>query len=190
MPQNTDTFREILANTTATIPTLKWEVEKAEARLALTQEKIAHLQALIDLYEAEEGMAVSSDVPTVPLPPRPKNKSPRPKRSSKKDEMAENIRFMLFHESPMHRTRILEILTTQGVMGNEKNPMGQLAAFLSYHRHEFVSDSRGNFSLRKNGHTEPTPAHIDDEVGNAGVDDAAGAAPPVADYHGERSVVS
>ena len=53
------------------------------------------------------------------------------------------------------------------------------ASFLSDRRDKFVSDGKGNFSLRHNGHHEPPPAHNDVAAGPVeGGDAAYNAAPP------------
>lgn len=43
---------------------------------------------------------------------------------------------------------MLKHLIDQKIMGREKNAMANLAAYLSAWKNEFVSDGKGNFSLR------------------------------------------
>jgi hypothetical protein len=63
--------------------------------------------------------------------------------------MEEAITALLRPNKLVHRSKILEHLRSRGIMGHEKNPMNDLAAFLSGHRDLFVSDGRGNFRLQE-----------------------------------------
>lgn len=65
------------------------------------------------------------------------------------------IRTLLTSEGLTHRTKILDALIIEGLMGHEKDPMSSLAANLSEWRDEFASDGKGNFYLRNNGADAP-----------------------------------
>jgi hypothetical protein len=61
-----------------------------------------------------------------------------------------------------HRKVMLNHLIDKNLMGREKNPMASLAAYLSAWKKDFVSDGKGNFSLKKTterGSNEPLLAH-------------------------------
>ena len=73
-------------------------------------------------------------------------------RLSKKALIKNEIE-QLLSEGPTHRKKILEILQSRGLMGHEKNPMANLAAYLSAFPDNFVNDKSGIWSIR-----EPTRA--------------------------------
>lgn len=59
------------------------------------------------------------------------------------------IENLLRERGTVHRSHILDHLKQQSLMGQEKNPMGSLAAYLSDWKDMFEPDGHGNFSLRK-----------------------------------------
>jgi hypothetical protein len=175
---------------------LSQEVAAAQQRLKVATDKADRLLALLSAYEAEEKLASAVNVHTVNLPPVRLQTAAavaarfvHPTQLSKKQAMEREVESMLAGRPGLHRSVILGGLLGKGIMGSEKDPMAHLAAFLSDHRHKFVSDGKGNFDLRRNGHTEPQPAQTDSAAGSVGVGNAVSAAPPESQSD-ERSVVS
>jgi hypothetical protein len=54
---------------------------------------------------------------------------------------------LLTNEGSTHRKEILNKLIKLGLMGNEKDPMASLAAYLSGWKDAFTFDGKGNWSL-------------------------------------------
>jgi hypothetical protein len=70
-------------------------------------------------------------------------------RLSKRANIRMAVKEFLQEGGTMHRSVILKHLIGQNLMGHEKNPMAQLAAYLSSWRDLFAPDGQGNFTLKK-----------------------------------------
>jgi hypothetical protein len=146
-----------------------------EAAVASAQERLRKelatgqkLRELIALYEPDEALETATqlnfpeNVVTLPgairdaapqkeaVPRQPKTPA-TPGRETKKDRMTRVISALLSQRGSVHRNDLLAYLQGADLMGHETKPMAHLAAFLSNNRDIFMSDGRGNFSLRPNG---------------------------------------
>jgi hypothetical protein len=135
------------------VATLRQELSMLEAELRADPRsiKIAHIRELIAVYE-REGPAIQEKGTREPVPESEPARQPEPAHingsgKTKASLMEETIAQMLLRNGQMHRSLILDHLTSLGIMGHEKKPMEELAVFLSTHRDRFVSDGKGNFRL-------------------------------------------
>jgi len=151
------TFRSELQATVAAVAQLELTMKETQERLRREAERAAHLRGLIAIYETEDGGERGpalpppvGDPPEAVSTPRGGNEAitVRAEVLTKKERMERTITDLLRRQGSAHRAYILAHLTRVGVMGSEKDPMGQLAAYLSDNRDKFTSDGRGNFSLR------------------------------------------
>jgi len=157
-------IRQELASIETDMGKLTAEAEKLNAKLREKGEKAEKLKAVLLLYEDDgaEGDAdgqrplfVSGQV--VRLSSRPLlssaaivGVSSTPHMS--KAAMVKAAVIQLLHEKGTeHRQKILGYLVERGLMGNEKNPMASLAAYLSENKELFSPDGKGNFSLTVEG---------------------------------------
>ena len=112
--------------------------------------KIQRIEDLLAVYEGDKPSAnppiVAQDAAQAPPPPTPPRQTGA-KPQSKANEIRAAIAALLTEQQSQHRKVILDHLIAKGLMGHEKNPMAQLAAYLSDWRAEFKSDGQGNFSL-------------------------------------------
>jgi hypothetical protein len=67
---------------------------------------------------------------------------------SKKALIKREIDRLLRAEGPTRRNKILEVLISKKLMGNEKDPMAALAAYLSGFSDDFASDGQGVWRAR------------------------------------------
>lgn len=128
------------------VDALRRELARLEAELRADPRsiKIAHIKELLTAYEKERPTSAPESTPT------PERQHPRTNGSGMtKAAMMEESIVGLLRNGQMHRGRILDHLKSLGIMGHEKNPMNDLAGFLSAHRDRFVSDGNGNFRLAK-----------------------------------------
>lgn len=123
--------------------------------------KIERIRSLLELYKQEASDPAPQVHPPYPQPQVVEAETtqtrsvPGKSERSKAYRVREHIRSVLDRNGPTHRTRILEDLAGTGLMGQEKDPMTNLAAYLSEWRDEFASDGKGNFSLRDKGASAP-----------------------------------
>jgi hypothetical protein len=83
-------------------------------------------------------------------------------KHSKASTVRSALQELLQANGAVHRSAMLKYLVNKNLMGNEKNPMASLAAYLSDWKKDFVSDGKGNFSLRKSterGAGQELPRH-------------------------------
>ena len=66
---------------------------------------------------------------------------------TKGDRIKAEITGLLQKNGTVHRKEILSHLKFVGLMGNEKDPMGSLAAYFSNWRDAFEPDGAGNWRL-------------------------------------------
>jgi hypothetical protein len=136
---------------------LERELQRLESELRddPRYRRINQIRALLTEYQ---DAAASNSIPvSIPLQGRAQVHvvaTAHPRRVKRvKLSKAASVRLaveqLLQHRGTTHRTEILKHLIDQKVMGNEKNPMAALAAYLSEFKNYFASDGRGNFSLRK-----------------------------------------
>lgn len=90
---------------------------------------------------AAKSQAISASSTTLPL----RETGPRPSKKA----LIKNEIEQLLSKGPMHRKEILEILQTKGLMGHEKNPMANLAAYLSAFPDDFVNDGSGIWNIKE-----------------------------------------
>lgn len=67
---------------------------------------------------------------------------------SKAKGVQREVEALLTTKGRLHRKEILSHLVSKGLMGKEKTPMANLAAYLSSWRARFETDGKGNFKLR------------------------------------------
>lgn len=106
--------------------------------------KIQRIKELLAVYEKDA--EPSSSLP-LKLAEQPKTAKGNGRPGSKAEEIKAAVRGLLSSSAKVHRKEMLKRLTEMKLMGHEKNPMGQLAAYLSEWRADFTSDGLGNFSL-------------------------------------------
>lgn len=99
---------------------------------------------------------IASYVPASPPQPgseQPRSSSKTSNGHARPESKASKVRRMtaelLTREGRVHRKMILDHLKSAGVMGNERDPMGQLAAYLTANKDLFSTDGNGNFILRQ-----------------------------------------
>jgi hypothetical protein len=68
---------------------------------------------------------------------------------TKGDKVKAEITAFLRQRGTVHRKEILNHLTAVGLLGHEKNPMVNLASYLSEWKDIFAFDGRGNYSLKE-----------------------------------------
>lgn len=148
---------EIVTSLRAELTALEDEVRK-DPRLL----KIERIRSLLELYKQEASDPAPQVYPPHPQPQAveaetvlPTLSVPGKRERSKASRVREHIWSVLDRNGPTHRTRILEDLARAGLMGQEKDPVASLAAYLSNWRDEFASDGKGNFSLRDKGASAP-----------------------------------
>jgi hypothetical protein len=156
-------LRSELQTLSAQVRGLESAVTAAQERLRKATDRAEKLKALLADYESEA--PVESTVSQTELPINSKtetepqaDEAPDWKASTKNARMEQEVTSLLSLRGSVHRSNILNHLVAKGIMGGEKNPLAQLAAFLSNRREVFVPDGRGNFCLRPRGHNEPSPA--------------------------------
>jgi hypothetical protein len=122
---------------------------KAELRTDPRQRRLELLEELLASYPEE---AIPSP------PPRQTQTRPHTNGHARPESKASKVRRMIIEllgqAGETHRTVILNHLVSAGVMGDEKNPMAQLAAYLSDNRDLFASDGVGNFTLLREREAE------------------------------------
>jgi hypothetical protein len=175
-------LRSELAAARQTVGVRENEVLQAQERLKRACDKVEHLEALVPVYEADAPAAV--ELAELPLPPAPEARgalragveqqflhTPPAAIQSKKSAMESEIDTLLILHGTAPRKAILDHLVGRQIMGREADPLRSLSVFLANHKDRYVSDGKGNYRLRQNGHSQPPPAP--NGAGSAGVGDAA-----------------
>jgi hypothetical protein len=112
---------------------------KAELENDPRHRKIARIRSLLAEYEAS-------------TPTEPDLSAHRPTRTaslnSKKRRVHDGIVTFLAAHPGVHRSELLADLKHRGLMGDEKDPMASLAAYLSDFRSELQNVGQGHWSLR------------------------------------------
>jgi hypothetical protein len=125
------------------IPSLRQELAALEAdiRSDPRYRKIERIRALLSEYGSDEPQASA-------VAPSPANVGHRrtPAYDTKKDRVRGVIREVFTVKGSAHRSEILKTLTDRGIMGQEKDPMASLAAYLSDFK-EFKNIGLGQWTL-------------------------------------------
>lgn len=131
------------------IDALDRELRRLEAELAQDPRyrRIGRIRELLSDYRADQAPTFApTSAPTVRGRPAIAGAT----EPSKATMIRTNVREYLQDKgAPVHRGEILEHLTFHGLMEGHKNPMANLAAYLSEWRDEFEPDGRGNWSLKE-----------------------------------------
>jgi hypothetical protein len=135
------------------VQSLRKELAKLEAELLALAKDDPRYGTMIRIRELladyEKKMPEPEPQPRSRVEPETPAGSSNGSWKTKATIMEESIKELLQRNRLMHRSAILDHLRSRGIMGHEKNPMNDLAAFLSGHRDLFVSDGRGNFRLQE-----------------------------------------
>jgi hypothetical protein len=124
------------------VATLSRELGQLEAELRGDPRyvKIKQIKELLDLYKVSESANGRRQ-------PAESRTGKRPESKATKIRAA--ITSLLTNKDSTHRKDILNHLTKLGLMGNEKDPMASLAAYLSAWKDLFAFDGKGNWSLKE-----------------------------------------
>jgi hypothetical protein len=128
------------------LATLERELQ-ADARYV----KVQRIKELLTAYAPEKDIAPK---PTPKQQRRPTRKGARkhvPSAAaapSKAKGVQHEVEALLTTKGRLHRKEILAHLVSKGLMGKEKTPMANLAAYLSSWRSMVETDGKGNFKLR------------------------------------------
>jgi hypothetical protein len=126
-------------NFAAAIKTEIAELE-AEFRADPRYSKLQYLRQLLALYEP--GPARQSA-------PGGNGAAHADAAATKEERIRLELRvWMRTQGGTVHRLAALQHLLDRGLMGHEKDPMANLAAYMSHWKDEFASDGAGNWSLR------------------------------------------
>jgi hypothetical protein len=123
------------------VRSLKNELRQLESELRTHDPrfvKIEHIKALLAVYEPTSPHALGRGK---------KASNGASPGVSKGERIRAEIERLLGANRSLHRSAILAHLVEVGLMGSEKQPMANLAAYLSRWTDDFVSDGRGNFQL-------------------------------------------
>jgi hypothetical protein len=122
---------------------IKAEIAELEAELRADPRhaKLKHLRDLLALYEAPPAVRKvvtnGAEHATAEIP------------GTKEEKIKSELRrYMRENGGTVHRMSALQHLMNIGLMGHEKEPMRNLAAYMSHWKDDFVSDGDGNWSLR------------------------------------------
>ena len=150
---------------------LRSEIAKFVERLSAADNKLAALQALIALYDAPPSLPVPTLFPEQVAHSESPDEEQAEKTETRLDSGASKVknvinavRLHLFCHGKTHRSELLRMLIENKIMGSEKNPLGNLAAYLSDHKELFEPDGKGNFSLRQ---ISPKPQPAAETAGSA-----------------------
>jgi hypothetical protein len=135
------------------VQTLRAELSALEADLSSDPRyrKIERIRAL--LAEYEDVGPNSSRYDSEPYAPRRERTR---SHDTKAERVRETIREILTKDGDSHRSSFLKVLTERGVMGDEKDPMASLAAYLSDFK-EFQSLGGGRWALATPPTNEASP---------------------------------
>ncbi len=147
------------------IETLRTELATLESELASDPryKKVLHIRELIALY----GESVATQPITAQeVPTRRVVRVPwRAKEPSKAQRTRDAISQFLEPRGIVHRTEILDHLTSLGLMEGIKKPMANLAAFISDHKEMFRSHGGGRWSLASSSNPESETPNSDELFG-------------------------
>ena len=164
-----------LASIEADATKLEAEAAKVQARLRQMLDKADKVKAVLSVYASDEPEITQPHLFTSEQSlPDQSSMNVKLRGASKAAQIKMEVTHLLEARGTEHRQKILEHLISKGLMGQEKNPLANLAAYLSDNKALFVADGRGNFSLRRESHREPPPAPIS----GAGSAEEMGSPPP------------
>jgi hypothetical protein len=132
------------------VKTLRSELAALERELQADARyvKVQRIRELLTAY------APVKDITPKPTPKQRRRRSMRKAASlpskalSKAQGVRREVETLLTTKGQLHRKEILAHLVSKGLMGKEKTPMANLAAYLSAWRDGFETDGKGNFKLR------------------------------------------
>jgi len=84
-----------------------------------------------------------------------------PQTNSKKSRVHDGIVSFLAAHPGAHRSELLSDLIGKGLMGDEKDPMASLAAYLSDFRSELQNNGQGHWSLKELAPNAEAPGPIE-----------------------------
>jgi hypothetical protein len=121
------------------------------------QQKLEHLRAVLALYEQPQhhlrGQGLTVRRPGIARPRLTVNATLTADATVLRKEDAIRAELKEFLRArgggKVHRSLILQHLIEKGLMGREKDPMANLAAYMSNFKDEFASDGAGHWSLRQ-----------------------------------------
>jgi hypothetical protein len=122
---------------------LKAEITELEAELRADPRhaKLKHLRDLLALYEAPSTARQTATNGAA-------HATAEAAGTKEEKIKAELRRYMRDNGGTVHRMAALQHLMDIGLMGHEKEPMRNLAAYMSHWKDDFESDGGGNWSLR------------------------------------------
>jgi hypothetical protein len=123
---------------------LKAEITELEAELRADPRhaKLKHLRDLLALYEAPSATRQTATNGAAHVT--------ADAAGTKEEKIkAELRRYIQGNGGTVRRLSALKHLMDMGLMGAEKDPMGNLAAYFSHWKDDFSSDGAGNWSLRR-----------------------------------------
>lgn len=106
--------------------------------------KIARIRALLSEYELDAKSKTSFEQ-TAPGN-APSRRVRGQSTNSKAIRVRDALRSFLILKGAVHRNDLLKELTSKGIMGNEKDPLASLAAYLSQFK-DFTSVGNGQWAL-------------------------------------------
>lgn len=119
--------------------------------------KIARIRSLLAEYTA----AAPPHGAVNALTPRP-TRTAQP--NSKRNRVHDGIMKFLAEHPGAHRRELLSDLVQKGLMGDEKDPMASLAAYLSDFRSELQNNGQGHWSLKESTPDAEAPGPIESLV--------------------------
>jgi hypothetical protein len=137
--------------TTNFVATLKAEIAELEAEIRNDprHRKLQRLREALTEYEPGSklhqaaGVVASTSSP-VDFPAKLERAIARTKEEKIRAELTRVFK----ERGPQHRSDLLDHLTAIGLMGHEKDPMANLAAYLSNWKDIFDFDGKGRWGLR------------------------------------------
>jgi hypothetical protein len=136
------------------VDALRRELETLEAELANDPRyrKIARIRSLLTEYAAPTSR--SADVAQT-------KRTRTTSTSSKKIRIHDALMSFLAAHPGAHRSDILAEMKGKGLMGDEKDPMASLAAYISDFRDELENVGQGRWSLRESAPDAEAPGPIE-----------------------------
>jgi hypothetical protein len=139
------------------VKTLRSELAALERELQADARfvKVQRIRELLTAYAPE------TDVTPKPTPKQRRRSTRKGVRKHKPSAAAapskaqlvlREVEALLTEKGHLHRKEILTHLVAKGLMGQEKTPMANLAAYLSAWRDRFETDGKGTFKLRAELH--------------------------------------
>jgi hypothetical protein len=131
-------------------------VTALRSELAALERELQSDARYVKVQRIRELLTAYAPVKDITSKPTPKQRRGRIRRKaarlpSKAQRVLHEVEALLMTRGRLHRKEILAHLVSKGLMGKEKTPMANLAAYLSSWRARFETDGKGNFKLRPEG---------------------------------------